>query len=251
MLARTYVGYGASSLGIDAGSSNPQPAQHFGQSGSPGSILSQALPLPGAMQNHFVIANWYTPEENSSVTAEQQSSGIASTNTLVKILKYYSGATLEGDVVLGELGVVPNAKLLIERDAFSGEDPSDTDARTYWIPIGSAQADDDGHFSLTVPSGRIRVTAFMGDSDLVSARDSLATADQNIASSWAVDLVTAVNDDRTVNPITGILANVSGSTWLGEATINVTGDQGHSNGASMLNLDISVAASGATGTIEW
>jgi hypothetical protein len=44
MLANTYVGYGASTLGIDAGSSNPQPAQHFGQQGSPGSSLSQALP---------------------------------------------------------------------------------------------------------------------------------------------------------------------------------------------------------------
>jgi hypothetical protein len=87
MLARAYVGYGASTLGVDAGSSNPQPAQHFGQSGSPGSILSQGLPLPGAMTNHFVISNWYSPEANSSVTAEEQTVGISSTNTLLKILK--------------------------------------------------------------------------------------------------------------------------------------------------------------------
>ena len=45
--ARTYVGYGASTLGLSTGASNPQPAQHFGQSGTPGSILQQALPLPG------------------------------------------------------------------------------------------------------------------------------------------------------------------------------------------------------------
>ena len=44
MTARTYVGYGASTLGLSTGASNPQPAQHFGQSGTPGSILQQALP---------------------------------------------------------------------------------------------------------------------------------------------------------------------------------------------------------------
>ena len=42
MLATTYVGYGASTLGVDSGFANPQPAQHFGQSGSPGSVLQQA-----------------------------------------------------------------------------------------------------------------------------------------------------------------------------------------------------------------
>ena len=33
MVARTYVGYGASTLGLNVGSSNPQPAQHFGARG--------------------------------------------------------------------------------------------------------------------------------------------------------------------------------------------------------------------------
>ena len=80
MVARTYVGYGASTLGLSAGSSNPQPSQHFGQSGSPGTILTNALPLPGAMMNHYVIANWYS---------ESPDDQIQSTNTLVKILKYY------------------------------------------------------------------------------------------------------------------------------------------------------------------
>ncbi len=244
MIARAYVGYGTPQLGLEPERGHGQPKQHFQGYGTPDTPLTWAYPLPGAMMNHFVLSNWYDANEDN----EQM---IGSANTGVKVLKYYSGATLEGDVILGEIGTVPNAKLLIERDAFSGEDPSDTDARTYWIPIGTAQADDEGHYSITVPSGRIRVTAFMGESDLVSARDQMATADQSTAQGWAVDLVTDVNDDRTINPITGILANVSGSTWLGESSINVTGDQGHSNGATLLNMDISVAASGATGTIEW
>ena len=68
---------------------------------------------------------------------------------------------------------------------------------------------------------------------------------------WISDLLTEVNEDRTVNPVTGILGNVSGSTWLGESMIIVNGEDGHSNGEVVLNADIQVAASGATGTIEW
>ena len=244
MIARAYVGYGSPQLGLDSLSRIGQPKQHFSGYGTPDTPLTYAFPLPGAMMNHFVLANWYDANEDNPQS-------ISTANTGVKVLKYYSGATLEGDVVLGEIGVVPNAKLLIERDAFSGEDPTDTDARTYWIPIGTAQADDEGHFSLRVPSGRIRVTAFMGDSDLVETRDMLTTASSNDAQGWAVDLVTDVNEDRDINPITGILGNVSGSTWLGEASINITGDDGHSNGAAVLNMEIQVHASGATGSIEW
>ena len=51
MLARTYVGYGASSLGVDTAFSNPQPAQYFGQSGTPGSFLQQAIPMPGNVES--------------------------------------------------------------------------------------------------------------------------------------------------------------------------------------------------------
>ena len=244
MIARTYVGYGSPQLGLDSLSRIGQPKQHFSGYGTPDTPLTYAFPLPGAMMNHFVLSNWY--EAN-----QENEQAISTANTGVKILKYYSGATLEGDVLLGELGAVPNAKLLIERDAFSGEDPTDTDARTYWIPIGTAQADDDGHFSIRVPSGRIRVTAFMGESDLTATRDSFVTGTSQDAQGWAVDLVTEFNEDRTINPITGILGNVSGSTWLGEASINVTGDDGHSNGAVVLNMEILIAASGATGTIEW
>jgi hypothetical protein len=77
MLARNYVGYGASTLGLDAGFSNPQPsstvrwiagqAQFAGDYGSPGSVLARAPALPGAMTNHFVISNWYSAEENLSI----------------------------------------------------------------------------------------------------------------------------------------------------------------------------------------
>ena len=79
------------------------------------------------------------------------------------------------------IGPVPNARILIERDAFSGEEIEvdghvvDRDSRTYWIPIGSTQADEDGFFSFKVPAGKIRVSAFSGDPDLESARTSLMT----------------------------------------------------------------------------
>ncbi|GIS50524.1 MAG: hypothetical protein Ct9H90mP24_8160 [Methanobacteriota archaeon] len=70
----------------------------------------------------------------------------------MKILKYYSGATLEGTVSLDGIGPAPNARILIERDAFSGEEIEvdghvvDRDSRTYWIPIGSTQANEMGSF---------------------------------------------------------------------------------------------------------
>ena len=244
MIARTYVGYGTSTLGLENVERQGQPRQHFSGYGTPDSLLTYAYPLPGAMMNHFALANWYDANEGDPQK-------IAYANTGVKVLKYYSGATLEGDVVLGEIGAVPNAKILIERDAFSGEDSTDTDARTYWIPIASTQADDNGHFSVTVPSGKIRVSAFMGESDLTAARDLFVTSTTEEANMWISDLLTEVNEDRTVNPITGILGNVSGSTWLGESMIIVNGEDGHSNGESVLTLDIQVEASGATGTIEW
>ena len=67
MLARSYVGFGASSLGVDTASSNPQPAQRFDYYGTPGSILQSAWPMPGAMTNHFVISNWYNEDANYSL----------------------------------------------------------------------------------------------------------------------------------------------------------------------------------------
>ena len=62
MLARTYVGYGASSLGF---ATTEQPGQHFGQSGTPNSIMTNAVPLPGAMMNHFVLPTGTTLRTSS------------------------------------------------------------------------------------------------------------------------------------------------------------------------------------------
>lgn len=249
MLARTYVGYGASSLGIDAGSSNPQPAQHFGQSGSPGSVLSQALPLPGAMQNHFVIANWYTPEANSSVTTEQQSSGIASTNTLVKILKYYSGAEISGQVTMSDNGQgLPGVRLLIERDAFSGEGTEDLDPDTYWVPIGFTDADDDGKWSFDAPAGRIRVSAFAGDYNPITAQDNIRTG---AFSQGLGDILTVTNDDRQVNDITAILGEVANMSWLGEYQHNITAQQADRFVDVPTSFDIAVESSGVSGQVTW
>ena len=99
-------------------------------------------------------------------------------------MKYYSGANLEGTVELEGIGPIPNARVMFARAAFSGEEIADEnghvvdgDDRTYWILIGYADADENGHFSYTVPAGKIRVSAFIGDTDLDAARSAMMTAD--------------------------------------------------------------------------
>ena len=240
MVARTYVGYGASSLGLDVASSNPQPAQHFGQSGSPGTILTNALPLPGAMMNHFVIANWY------SEAPEDQ---IQSTNTLVKILKYYPGAELTGQVSMTDNGEgLPGVRLLIERDAFSSEHGDDVDEDTYWVPIGFVDADDEGHYNFLAPAGKIRVSAFAGEFDATVARDNIRDGSYG---ERLGDILTDTNEDRQINEITAILGQVANMTWLGEAHLNVTGDQANRKVAMDSTLDIAVDSSGVSGTVSW
>ncbi len=240
MVARTYVGYGASSLGVGTSASNPQPAQHFGQSGSPGSILTNSLPLPGAMMNHFVISNWYS--ENPDVS-------IQSTNTLVKILKYYPGADLTGQITMSDNGEgLPGVRLLVERDAFSGEDGVDLDEDTYWIPIGFVDADDDGRYSFTAPAGRIRITAFAGDFDPSRAQDNIR--DGSFAERLS-DILTDTNDDRQINEITAILGQVANMTWLGEAQLNVTADQANRVVPIGRTLDVAIGSSGVSGTVSW
>lgn len=240
MVARTYVGYGASTLGINTAASNPQPAQHFGQSGSPGSVLANSLPLPGAMMNHFVISNWYSEDETIS---------IQSTNTLVKILKYYPGAELTGQVTMTDNGEgLPGVRILIERDAFSGEGSSDNDEDTYWIPIGFVDADDDGKYSFLAPAGRLRVTAFAGDYDPSEARDNLR--DGSYAERLS-DILTDTNDDRQINEITAILGQVANMSWLGEAQLNVTADQANRVVPMDRTLDVSIESSGVSGTVTW
>ena len=259
MVARFYVGYSTSMLGLPGDAE--QPAPHFYMSGTPGSYLENAYPLPGAMMNHFVLANWYDDErcellENGSKVDEDcNNPTIGSANTQVKVMKYYSGANLEGTVELEGIGPIPNARVMFERDAFSGEEIADEnghvvdgDDRTYWIPIGYADADENGHFSYTVPAGKIRVSAFIGDTDLDAARSAMMTADVGQSLS---DIFQDTSGNRIVNPITGILANVSGATWLSETIINVSGEAGHSNGQQTVFGNVSVEPSHATGLLVW
>ena len=240
MVARTYVGYGASTLGIDSTVSNPQPSQHFGQSGTPGSVLTSALPLPGAMMNHFVISNWY--DENPEAQ-------IQSTNTLVKILKYYPGAELTGQVTMSDDGQgLPGVRLLVERDAFSGTDGEDLDEDTYWIPIGFVDADDEGRYSFLAPAGKIRVSAFAGDYDPTTARDNIRDGSYGERQS---DILTETNTDREVNEITAVLGQVANMTWLGEALLNVTESEADRSVPMTNTLDVSVESSGVSGTVVW
>ena len=178
---------------------------------------------------------------------------IYDSNRNVKILKYYSGATLEGTVSLDGIGPVPNARILIERDAFSGDEAEvdghvvDRDSRTYWIPIGSTQANEDGFFSFKVPAGKIRVSAFSGEPDLESARTSLMTG----SGSSMQELFVESSQNRNVNAVTGILGNVYGSTWLSETIVNISGADGHSNGQEIIQAPIMVSPSSAAGILEW
>ena len=170
-------------------------------------------------------------------------------------MKYYSGATLEGTVELDGIGPVPNARILIERDAFSGEEVADEngtvtdqDPRTYWVPIGTVDADENGDYSFTVPAGKIRVSAFFGEPDIRAARDELTSGSGGMLQDVATESTIGV---RNVNLITGILGNVSGSQWLSETIINVSGEAGHSNGQALINADITVEPSFSTGRLVW
>ena len=240
ILARSYIGYGASTLGMDTADSNPQPAQHFDLQGSPGSYFAQSVPLPGAMMNHFVISNWYS--EDPAVVAGQA-------NTYVKILKYYSGAEVSGQVKMTDDGQgLPNVRILLERDAFSGEGTSDLDEDTYWIPIGFTDTDENGDWSYTVPAGRIRVSAFAGEYDPTSADANIRSGD---AANNLEDLFQDNNDDRTIYDITSILGQVANMSWLGENELNVTGNQADRIVPIEDELNIEVKSSGVSGLITW
>ncbi len=268
MVARAYVGYGTSTLGLQSpgglvGDADTPSAwiAPSALSGSPGSYLEGAMALPGAMMNHFVISNWYDPSDGAhcetnetGAKMDQYCGTVYDSNRFVKILKYYSGATIEGTVTLEGVGPVPNARILIERDAFSGEEDADEegkvidrDSRTFWIPIGSTQANEKGEFSFTAPSGKIRVSAFSGETDLEEARTSIMTG-MGYAMS---ELFTEDPQNRNVNPVTGILGNVAGSTWLTHTIVNISGIDGHSNGQSIIDASISVSPSSASGVLSW
>ena len=264
-LARIYVGYGTTSLGLDPDNTG-QPGPTWAKSGTPTTPLRNAYALPGAMMNHFVLANYYddgsdymdsdsdgTPDiynwSDPRVDPSGYYNAIGTANSNVKILKYYSGATLNGQVTLETGEPVPNAKILIERDAFSYEEGIDTDPRTYWIPIGSETTDDEGHFTSTVPSGKIRVSAFYGSVDESGPRAQIESGAFDMLSDITREQLDG--EDRTINPISAILGGVAGTTYLGAEVLMVTGEEGHSNGASVLTVDVRVPAVTSTGQVQW
>ena len=238
MLARTYVGYGASSLGF---ATTEQPGQHFGQSGTPNTMMTNAVPLPGAMMNHFVIANWYN--------AENPDDTLGQANTLVKIMKYYPGIEVGGSVAMSDDGQpLSDVRILIERDAFSGEGETDLDDDTYWIPIGFTDADENGEWSYTVPAGRIRATAYAGEFNDLDAKDTFKTGEY---ASGLGDLTVETNEDRDTNIITALLGKVANMSWMGEVTQNITGEQADRKADFDGNFDITVESSGISGTVTW
>ena len=264
-LARIYVGYGTTTLGLNSDNSG-QPGPTWAKSGTPGTPLRNSYALPGAMMNHFVLANYYDegsdyPDDDNDGTPDIYNwtdprqdpssyySAIGIANSNVKILKYYSGASLNGQVLLENGEPVPNARILIERDAFSSEGDKDSDPRTYWIPISSEVADSNGEYSATVPAGKIRISAFYGNPDETAARTLIESGGFDMLSD--ITREQSNNEDRVVNPITAILGGVAGTSYLGASIVNVTGDEGHSKGTSIITQDIEVPAVTATGQLQW
>ena len=96
-------------------------------------------------------------------------------------------------------------------------------SRTYWIPIGTTQADDNGDFTFVVPSGKIRVTAFTGEVDLDSGIYNY------VWNGYAMSELLQRTLKQKCKTVTGILGEVYGSTWL-KHVVNVSGSDGHSNG---------------------
>jgi len=244
MVARTYVGYGASTLGVDTVGMNPQPGLHIGTSGSPNTFLTNALPMPGAMMNHFVIANWYDNSSDNTLGSQ-----VLRATSQVKILKYYSGAEISGTVEMAEGGQnLDGVRLLFERDAFSGEDETDRDSDNYWIPIGSTDADADGSYSFLAPAGKIRVSAYVGEFDPTADRLSITSGQ---FASGLSDVLVEDNDDRQTNAITAVLGQVSNMTWLGESVINVTGPQADRLEQITDPVDVLVSGTGIKGLLVW
>ena len=65
------------------------------------------------------------------------------------------------------------------------------------------------------------------------------------------ELFTENSENRNINPISGILGGVYGSTWLSETIVNISGLEGHSNGESVIEAQITVPTSSAAGLLTW
>ena len=245
MMARTYVGYGAPSLGF---ASTEQPGQHWRQSGTPNSILTNGFPLPGAMMNHMVIANWYDVDE-SNVSEADKNNDLFDSNTLVKVMKYYAGAEVCGQVTMSDNGQpLSDVRILLERDAYSGEDETDRDSTTYWIPIGYTDTDEDGNWCFTAPAGKIRASAYAGEFSETNAKDAFL---QNEYVEGLEDLTIETNVDRETNLLTALLGKVANMTWMGEIAHNITGQQADRLQSFDETFNIAVDSSGISGTVTW
>ena len=84
MLVRAYVGYGASSLGVETDASNCNQVYILELEEVQEHSMTNAVPLPGAMMNHFVIANWEDPDLENIIGSQAHRA-----TSQVKILKYY------------------------------------------------------------------------------------------------------------------------------------------------------------------
>ena len=155
---------------------------------------------------------------------------------------------MTGQITLSDNGEsLSGVRLLVERDAFSGEN-GDQDNETFWIPIGFVDANDEGNYEFLVPAGRIRVSAFAGVFDATAARDNVRDGSY---AQRLVDLFTETNDDRQINELTSILGQVANMTWLGESQITITSDEANRTVPLDRTLDIAVQSSGVSGTVTW
>ena len=147
---------------------------------------------------------------------------IYDSNRNVKILKYYSGATLEGTVSLDGIGPVPNARILIG-NAFSGEEIRvnghvvDRDLKHTGFPLVALKRTKMGSFHSRYQRKDTGIRV-LGRTRLESARTSLMTG----SVSSMQELFVENSQNKNVNAITGILGNVYGSTWLSETIVNVS-----------------------------
>jgi hypothetical protein len=148
---------------------------------------------------------------------------------------------------------LPNVRIFIERDAFSGEGNEDLDPDTYWIPIGMVDTDENGHWSFDAPAGSIRASAFAGDYDPTAAQDSIRSSGQTQGYIEQIlgDILSPTNDDRQINDITAILGQVANMSWLGEVQYNISGQQADRIDDVTSTFDIAVEGSGISGQVTW
>ena len=172
-------------------------------------------------------------------------------NTLVKVMKYYAGAEVCGQVTMSDNGQpLSDVRILLERDAYSGEDEIDRDSTTYWMPlIGYTDTDEDGNWCFTAPAGKIRASAYAGEFSETNAKDAFL---QNEYVEGLEDLTIETNVDRETNLLTALLGKVANMTWMGEiALINITGQQADRLQSFDETFNIAVDSSESLEQLAW